>query len=65
MDATSESGLAWQSHVTRGEAADKGKRRSMRMMAQVARVAAPEAPVPVEPGKATVVVTVSGSVQLH
>lgn len=37
----------------------------MRMMAQEARVAAPEAPVPVEPGKATVVVTVSGSVQLH
>ena len=37
----------------------------MRMMAQEARAPAPEAPVPVEPGKATVVVTVSGSVQLR
>jgi predicted secreted protein len=34
-------------------------------MAQEAKAGAPEAPVPVEPGKATVVVTVSGSVQLH
>jgi predicted secreted protein len=37
----------------------------MRMMAQEARVAAAEAPVPVEPGRSAVTVTVSGSVQLR
>jgi predicted secreted protein len=36
-----------------------------RMRMAVAAAAAPEAAVPVEPGKASVVVTVSGSVQLH
>lgn len=37
----------------------------MRMAAQEARVASADAAVPVEPGKSTVVVTVSGSVQLR
>ncbi len=38
----------------------------MRMaVAQDARAPMPEAAVPVEPGKASVIVTVSGSVQLH
>lgn len=37
----------------------------LRMAAQDARVSSAEAPVPVEPGKSTVVVTVSGSVQLR
>lgn len=37
----------------------------LRMAAQDARVSAPEAAVPVEPGKSTVLVTVSGSVQLR
>jgi predicted secreted protein len=37
----------------------------MRMMAQDARAASAEAAVPVEPGKSSVVVTVSGSVQLR
>jgi predicted secreted protein len=37
----------------------------MRMAAQDARVASAEAPVPVEPGRSAVTVTVSGSVQLR
>jgi len=37
----------------------------MRMMAQDARAASAEAPVPVEPGRSPVTVTVSGSVQLR
>jgi predicted secreted protein len=37
----------------------------LRMAAQDARVASAEAAVPVEPGKSTVMVTVSGSVQLR
>jgi predicted secreted protein len=37
----------------------------MRMVAQEARVASADAPVPVEPGRSTVTVTVSGSVQLR
>jgi predicted secreted protein len=37
----------------------------MRMAAQEARVAAADAAVPVEPGRSTVTVTVSGSVQLR
>ena len=37
----------------------------MRMAAQDARVASAESAVPVEPGKSTVMVTVSGSVQLR
>lgn len=37
----------------------------MRMMAQEARAAAADAPVPVEPGRSAVTVTVSGSVQLR
>jgi len=37
----------------------------MRMMAQEARAPAAEAPVPVEPGRSAVTVTVSGSVQLR
>ena len=37
----------------------------MRMAAQEARVAAADAPVPVEPGRSAVTVTVSGSVQLR
>ena len=37
----------------------------MRMAAQEARLAAADAPVPVEPGRSAVTVTVSGSVQLR
>ena len=46
-------------------ASDPGFQPRMRMMAQEARAAAADAPVPVEPGKSAVVVTVSGSVQLR
>jgi predicted secreted protein len=44
---------------------DQGFEPRPRMMAMEARSAAVDAPVPVEPGKSTVVVTVSGSVQLR
>jgi predicted secreted protein len=44
---------------------EPGFRPLMRMAAQEGRVAAADAAVPVEPGKSTVVVTVSGSVQLR
>jgi uncharacterized protein YggE len=37
----------------------------MRMVPEAAKLASADASVPVEPGKASVVVTVSGSVQLH
>jgi len=37
----------------------------LRMAAQEARMASSDAAVPVEPGKSTVIVTVSGSVQLR
>ena len=46
-------------------ASDPGFQPRMRMMAQEGRAAAADAPVPVEAGKSTVVVTVSGSVQLR
>ena len=43
---------------------DQGSVPRPRMMAMEAKAAMADAPVPVEPGKSTVVVTVSGSVQL-
>ncbi len=43
---------------------DQGATPRPRVMAMAARSALPDAPVPVEAGKAAVVVTVSGSVQL-
>ena len=45
-------------------ASDQGAVPRMRMMAMEARAGATEAPLPVEAGKTTVTVTVSGSVQL-
>jgi predicted secreted protein len=44
---------------------EPGFQPRLRMAAQDARVASAEASVPVEPGKSTVMVTVSGSVQLR
>jgi predicted secreted protein len=44
---------------------EPGFRPLMRMAAQEGRAAAADAAVPVEPGRSTVVVTVSGSVQLR
>lgn len=44
---------------------EPGFQPRMRMAAQEARMASADAPVPVEPGKSAVVVTVSGSVQLR
>lgn len=43
---------------------DQGFQPRARVMAMEARAAASDAPVPVEPGKSAVVVTVTGSVQL-
>ena len=46
-------------------ASEPGFAPRLRMAAQEARAAAADAPVPVEPGKSAVTVTVSGSVQLR
>jgi len=44
---------------------DQGYVQRPRMMAMEAKSSAADAPIPVEAGKSTVLVTVSGSVQLQ